>query len=262
MLTAMDESDCKVYADDVYKTDENGNKLKYYCPECGDELILRQGRINIPHFSHKHDTMCLFRKNGGESYVHNHMKHAVKTLVERDNRVKVSDLEHKIGNRIADYYFEVNRYGLKKVAVECVHKHTDADEFDLKNEFYRDNGIYVIWVFDTGRFSENRTFKSEVRTREIMREAHNFHFQRIYCIDILGTGMYAIHFDKVKRWRNGGYDQYGEYHDGYYKTLRNTNGINAVHIPKFRVNAFADKQSDSYIHYDRKVAGTFMDKWW
>ena len=262
MLTAIDEIDCKVYADEVYKTDEQGNKLKYYCPECGDELILRQGKINIAHFSHKHDTMCLFRKNGGESYVHNRMKHAVKTLVEKDNRVKYSDIEHKIGNRIADYYFEVNRHGLKKVAVECVHKHTDSYEFDFKNKFYSNNGIYVLWVFDTGRFTENRRFKSEVDTLDIVREAHKLHFQRIFCIDILGTGMYAVHLDSVTKWREGGYDRYGEYHDGYYETLKKRKGINAMHIPKFRVNAFADKPADSYIPYDRKVAGIYMDKWW
>ena len=262
MLTAMDETDCKVYADDVCKTDENGNKLKYYCPECGDELILRQGKINIAHFSHKNDTMCLFRKNGGESYVHNHMKHAVKTLIEKDNNVKYSDIEHKIGNRVADYYFEVNRYGLKKIAVECVHKHIDLYEFEFKNRFYRDHGIYVLWVFDTGRFTENRSFKSEVTSLGIMRDAHNLHYQRIFCIDILGTGMYAVHFNNVKRWRDGGYDQNGDYHEGRYQTLRKTKGINAVHIPKFTVNAFADKPADSYIPYDTKVAGMYMNKWW
>ena len=107
MLVSVNENNETVYADFAIKTDENGNKIKYYCPECGSELILRQGTKNIWHFAHKDENgICVFRKYDNESVHHKRMKMIIKEITEADNDCIVSDLEHKIGSRIADYYFE------------------------------------------------------------------------------------------------------------------------------------------------------------
>ena len=67
MLMALDENGTRIYAENAIKTDENGNKLNYYCPECGDELILRQGTKNIWHYAHKNtDVLCNLLNGGGE----------------------------------------------------------------------------------------------------------------------------------------------------------------------------------------------------
>ena len=73
MLVAIDENNMRVYANEAKKVDKYGNKIKYYCPHCHSELVLKQGPIKIPHFAHKQNTDCFF-KDGGESYTHILMK--------------------------------------------------------------------------------------------------------------------------------------------------------------------------------------------
>ena len=108
MLSAIREDGVKVFADETEKTDAFGNTIKYSCPECGSELILRQGTKNIYHFSHNDDNgICVFRKYDNESIHHKLMKKTIKEIVEADNNCLVSDLEHKVGSKVADYYFEV-----------------------------------------------------------------------------------------------------------------------------------------------------------
>ena len=81
MLVAMTDDGNRIYADDAIKTDDNGNKINYYCPECGSELILRQGNINVWHFAHKSsDILCNRLKGGGESIIHQTMKRTVKEI--------------------------------------------------------------------------------------------------------------------------------------------------------------------------------------
>ena len=78
MLTAIREDGIKVYADEVYREDED----RYFCPECGSELILRQGTKNIWHFSHKEDNgICVFRKYDNESLPHKLMKKTIKEIL-------------------------------------------------------------------------------------------------------------------------------------------------------------------------------------
>ena len=159
MLTAIREDGVKVYAHEVYREDGD----KYYCPECGSELILRQGTKNVWHFSHKEDNgICVFRKYDNESLPHKLMKRTIKEIVETHNQCLVSDLEHKVGSKIADYYFEVNGplKNIRKVVVECVQSHTDIDVFHEKNEYYAQQGVYVIWLFNLTRFlNKDNKFK-------------------------------------------------------------------------------------------------------
>lgn len=41
---------------------------KYYCPDCGEQLILRRGQSKVAHFAHRVNSKCVLQK--GESYEH------------------------------------------------------------------------------------------------------------------------------------------------------------------------------------------------
>ena len=43
---------------------------QYYCPQCGEPVIVKAGAIKIPHFSHKHKTACDGLFSERESVVH------------------------------------------------------------------------------------------------------------------------------------------------------------------------------------------------
>ena len=269
MLTAIREDGLKVYADEVCREDG----YKYFCPECGSELILRQGTKNIWHFAHKDEKgICIFRKYDNESIHHKLMKKTIKEIIERDNDCIVSDLEHKIGSKIADYYFEVkSRFGgIKKVAVECVQSHTDIDVFRAKNEYYVRQGVYVMWIFNLTRFTnKDNSFKDTVRTNEIIKECHTMHYGKVYAIDIHNKAVYGIHLPKILKevesveW----YDEDGEYQQrftgGYY--LKSERYVEPKLIPKVIISSFKkawDNRSLKFLPYRRNVANVYVKSWW
>ena len=273
MLTAILEDGVKVYADEVYKTDAYGNKIKYYCPECGSELILRQGTKNIWHFSHKDDNgICIFRKYDNESIHHKMMKKTIKEIIERDNNCVVSELEHKVGSKIADYYFEVrdSMGRIKKVVVECVQSHTDIDVFRAKTEYYVRQDVFVMWMFNLARFTnKDNSFKERVRTKEIHKECHTMYYGKVYAIDIHNKVMYGIHLPKIRRaveykeW----YDEWGEYHEtvtgGDY--LKSERYVDPKIIPEFIISSFKkawDNKSLKFLPYRRNVANVWLSPWW
>jgi hypothetical protein len=62
------------------------NKIdKYFCPECGKDLILCQGDIRTHHFRHKSDSTnpCHHYSNPCESQIHKDAKLLLKTLLEK-----------------------------------------------------------------------------------------------------------------------------------------------------------------------------------
>jgi len=279
MLTAIREDGKKVYAHEVYREDGD----KYYCPECGSELILRQGTKNIWHFSHKEDNgICVFRKYDNESLPHKLMKKTIKEIVEEYNTCLVSDLEHRVGSKIADYYFEVkNRFGgVSKVAVECVQTHTDIDVFRAKNEYYVKRGVYVIWLFNLTRFlNKDNSFKDEVRVNEMIKECHTMYFGKVYAIDIINKAIYGIHLEKILRetedteyvdWSE--WDEF-EYQEDYFEEhtivvpgrkyyLKGTRSLNPKLIKDFAVTSFKKALNDNFLPYRRNVANVWMKPWW
>ena len=269
MLTAIREDGKKVYAHEVYREDGD----KYYCPECGSELILRQGTKNVWHFSHKEDNgICVFRKYDNESLPHKLMKKTIKEIVERDNNCIVSELEYKVGSRIADYYFEVKGRlgGKRKVVVECVQSHTDIDVFRAKNEDYVKQGVYVIWLFNITRFTnKDNSFKDIVRTNQILKECHTMYYGKVYAIDILNQVVYGIHLDKITRERDSVtlYDEWGEEYEvgGGSYTLKSDREPIPVLIKEFVVSSFKrawDNNSLRFLPYRRNVANVYMESWW
>lgn len=268
MLTAIREDGVKVYADEVCREDGD----KYYCPECGSELILRQGTKNIWHFAHKDEKgICIFRKYDNESIHHKMMKKTIKEIVEEHNDCIVSDLEHKVGSKIADYYFEVKKFGnIRKVAVECVQSHTDIDVFRAKNEYYVRQGVYVIWLFNITRFlNKDNSFKEVVRTNEIIKECHTMYYGKVYAVDIVNHVVYGIHLDKIVKETDFVtlYDEYGEEYTvgGGSYTLKSDRAPAPMLIKEFVVSSFkkaGDNRSLKFLPYRRNVANVYMKSWW
>ena len=278
MLVAIDDNNQRRYADQSEKKDKNGEKIRYYCPECHSRLTLKKGKKNIHHFAHAEDTDCRLSMKNGESLIHMLMKRTIKEIVEENNNCIISELEWGIGNRIADYYFEVNDHqgNRRKIAVECVHRHTNIDEFRSKNSYYYRNGIYTIWIFNLTRFlKKDNTFKDEITTNEILKEAHTLNYGKVYAIDIPHKKVYAIHFDRIEReveavdlidweaWDGHSDPTIHEYTvGGYTRYLKNKREPNPRIIPRFIVNSFSRNPSDSFLWYPRAVASCYMKPYW
>lgn len=73
------------------------------CPLCGEELILKDGKIMIKHLAHKSDTKC-----GGESEIHKLVKQYIYANIEN---IKIN--KHKIDLN----YDNLTLYGEEKLKV-------------------------------------------------------------------------------------------------------------------------------------------------
>lgn len=266
MLVALDDKKERVYAFNVDKYDSKGNLLKYYCPECGEELILRKGNVYQHHFSHKSkDTICRLRDDGGESDIHNFLKYKIKKIIEEDNNNLIkSEIEYPIGSRIADYYCELkDKYGYKKkVAVEIVHKHTNIKDFIDKNEYYYNQSVYCIWVFNIDKFtsksktvtsnvhlneviSNSTDFKETINPTEIIRDAHVLHFGKVYCLDPFNERMYGIHIESL-----------------YSNSNIYPHNIVPLLLDNFKIELFKKSNPDDFLDYNRSVAGPYIERFW
>ena len=62
-------------------------KNKYFCPECREDLILRQGKIRAHHFSHKPGSCCGYFNNPSESNLHYEAKHRLGYLLKNKKKI-------------------------------------------------------------------------------------------------------------------------------------------------------------------------------
>lgn len=273
MLSALNINNKKIVARNASKNNE------YFCPVCGESLILKQGEKNIAHFAHQANSTCWYRSN--ESHNHMAMKEIIRDCVTKNNNVINGEFEYilKFSNGhylIADYYAEIMYNGrIYKVAFEIVEAHDNYDDFEAKNVTYFDNDIYVVWVFnheDINPYQNAEWYGLEIRTKEIHRVAHTLGFGKVYSIDIPNRTLYCTHFDRVARVNNPCIDcsregsyycenncNYGGEHITYPKTIRVPDSRK---ITNFVINSFNKQYANKYIHFNVCKANMFIEKWW
>lgn len=271
MISAINKNNKKIIAKYANKDNE------YFCPVCGELLILKQGRKNIAHFAHKANSSCDFRIN--ESQNHMVMKKIIRDFVVESNSVVKEEFEYILDFSnghylIADYYAEIVHNGrIYKIAFEIVEAHDNYDDFKAKNVTYFDNDIYVVWVFNhehINPYQDGTGCGSEFRTKEIHRVAHTLGFGKVYSIDIRNKALYCTHFYRVKRVSRScdGCD----YADTNYcvnecpgetftypATLRVPVSIR---IRNFTINSFKKQYRDKFVHFNVCKANMFIEKWW
>ncbi len=142
-------------------SDSNGNRIhidqthaseRYFCPSCGEELVLRKGEIRAHHFAHRPHSIC----SDGWHYDMSewHANWQDKFPVETQEVVK----RHNGKTHRADILIEST-----KTVIEFQHSPLSAEEFEDRNAFYNELGYRVVWLFDVanqyedGLISEHQT---------------------------------------------------------------------------------------------------------
>lgn len=128
MQVALDKDGYRICADKATK--EN----TYYCPLCGNDLILRQGGLNISHFAHK-ASACADTWNYDMSEWHYNMQNRFHPE-QREVVVKHMEQTHR-----ADV-LNSNQ------VIEFQHSPISMEEIMERNTFYNSAGYNVAWVFD------------------------------------------------------------------------------------------------------------------
>lgn len=106
---------------------------KYFCQECGDQLIVKKGDINAHHFAHKHKCLDSWHYDMTEWH------YEWQNQFPLENQEKVFSLYGKTHR--ADVF-------INKTVIEFQHSPISESEFNDRNSFYNSLGFHVIWIFD------------------------------------------------------------------------------------------------------------------
>ena len=148
MRFALDKDGKRVYIEQTHI------KQDYFCPECGEKLVLKKGEIRMHHFAHPAHSQCT------DSWHYDmsdwHMRWQARFPLETQEIVKIKDgQKHKADVLLED----------KKVVYEFQHSPMTAEEFDDRNVFYNSLGYKVIWIFDVSEQYESgaiENYKSDL----------------------------------------------------------------------------------------------------
>ena len=126
-------------------------KRKYYCPDCGEDLIFKKGSIVIPYFSHKSNSKCTYYDHPNESQIHKDAKNKLAQWLKDEKplklKIKCSSCNGSCKNKKIKYKDN------DKVIVEYISpcKKYIADVAIINN----DNVRYVLEVTNTHRTINN-----------------------------------------------------------------------------------------------------------
>ena len=136
MFFAVDAEGRRVHISQTYV------KNQYFCPICGEELILRKGNEKAHHFAHKAKSVCKDNWHYDMSEWHirwqNKFPENTREVVLEKNGVK-----HR-----ADVLIDKN-------VIEFQHSSLKPEEFEERNSFYTSLGYKVFWLFDLSEEYEN-----------------------------------------------------------------------------------------------------------
>jgi len=204
---------------------------EYMCPRCKETVILKQGRIVIPHFAHKAKDLCRYAV--GETMAHYKAK-----LFFRDSfrmRGWTATIETEVdclpGDRRADVL--VTMPNQRKFAIELQHTKISDKEIEDRTFSYHRANLGVIWVSflkksTTSDAKESRRhdalFVEQYTAPPWERWAHGYHFGKLWFYNpddnTLWHGRLEPHdiYREERTW----YDEYGNENSagGYWKSTK------------------------------------------
>nr|WP_289039100.1 competence protein CoiA family protein [uncultured Allobacillus sp.] len=165
MLVAKDKHGKLITA--YKKNEQEISQLRhdaFTCPECNEKVILRAGRIKVPHFAHEQQGSCSVRQ--GESAEHLNGKIDIKQWCHYQGYP--SALEYalpEVGQRID----VVAKIGKTPVAFEYQCASISLEEFEARTNGIRKAGFMPIWIF--GEQYLNSLYNHSFRLSPLMKSA-------------------------------------------------------------------------------------------
>ena len=162
-----------------YTTPSHANKQdEFICIDCGNDVIIRQGKIRIHHFAHcKKDIKCNFYSSPNESQIHKNAKILLKYILEKKqltikskcnkcNKIDECDIPEisESSSIIVEYRFDYNGVKIADIA------------------YIEDNEIsYIFEIYNTHKTKkENRPEPwFELDAKNIIKSYNNYDLQKI-----------------------------------------------------------------------------------
>ncbi|SHF89037.1 Competence protein CoiA-like family protein [Caldanaerobius fijiensis DSM 17918] len=150
----------------LYKAEEAKKDKYYFCPSCGEQVILRKGTIRTAHFAHKPDSTC-----SKETVIHKTAKLLIQEVIqscEKDktnfpiilreckicrnlvkrrlpNQIEKAILEYKLPEgHIVDVALIANNKVVAAVKIKVFHSVNKEKEDNLKIPFIEVDGYDIV----------------------------------------------------------------------------------------------------------------------
>lgn len=184
-------------------TREEIKRLKqddFFCPDCNEKLIIKAGKINIPHFSHQAESACPSNQGGEGTYHETGKMKLYNWFKQQGNQVQLEVYFQSIKQR-ADLFLEWKR---RKIAIEyqCVRLPV-ASVID-RQRGYQKLELPSIWILGTKllkRFGPLH-IRMDTFTRHFIHQLHPRHPSTLYYFDpnaLLFTTVSDIHLTQQTR---------------------------------------------------------------
>ena len=153
ILTAMTKQGQVIVSVDYSREFLNDLKQRsaFLCIQCKEEVILRSGSINIPHFAHKRKSECIHSFSEGESKDHLNGKLQLYAFFKRHNcQPQLESFIPKIKQR-PDILVNNNQ---SQVAIEYQCSKILPNTIVSRNNGYKQQQIDPLWILRTPSISE------------------------------------------------------------------------------------------------------------
>lgn len=206
MQTANNKDNIKVYAWEAQKDE------LYYCPECHNEVIVKQGKIREHHFAHKADADCLYKT--GETELHLRIKREVYEALKVEPNCYRPELERVLNGVRPDISLFV---GNEPLAIEIQRSDINIDLIIQRTTRYTQLGINLIWILPELKFDKDNV----CRVKGWHKFLYRLQLERVY-IWQQGAMVEPIHLEPYQIWKNEWDDwESGEIRGGYYYPSKN-----------------------------------------
>lgn len=189
-------------------TDEDRLNEKYECAECNQRLRVRTNKNKLYHFYHPEDSCIVnhLSKDDKKLIISNieyrrsdrHSKYQDKIIefLKNDNYCNIEKeksffIDGKVKHR-ADIYFEDDKH---KFVIEVQISPLSFKNILKRIEFYKSQGIYLLWVVDVYHIDESiQQFLKDILE---YGSSHN----EIFLLN--SSGILQVHYQEISYWKNG-----------------------------------------------------------
>lgn len=150
---------------------------QFFCPVCGQEVIVRKGTMRPYHFAHRKKTTCA--NQTGESMYHYYGK---KRLYELFHSSYSCQLEPHLSsiNQTPDVLIQTNTHSIA-LEYQCADLH--AETWQLRTNGFKTVQLQPFWILGGNRM--NRLSKHTIRMKQLewlsVRKKHTFPYVLFYC---------------------------------------------------------------------------------
>ncbi len=241
---------------------EKFQNFTWLCTICKKRLFYNE---DLHYFLHKGNRNYCFEP---ETIEHKTMKAFWYLMFPKFNSISTKKLEYKIGDQIADVYFEL-RNG-KKVVIECQNSQISKRKLIERTKKYTHKNIYVLWIFNgLGTCVSNKKNprnENEIGVLGMEKRVHSLYIGRVYYMNVSGRKVidppYALHLTPFFKHKESEYNYLG--YDKYYKDKRSTifgkipdYQIICIDVKGYKLARFKDKHVSTLC--TEKITETIKD---